>query len=71
MHWYAGTSGYSYKEWKGSFYPADLPAEQMLAQEGHIVVIPRGDQQPGAESLQRGIDREHQILPVRRFANYV
>jgi uncharacterized protein YecE (DUF72 family) len=26
----AGTSGYSYKEWKGSFYPADLPAADML-----------------------------------------
>lgn len=26
----AGTSGYSYKEWKGSFYPADLPAKKML-----------------------------------------
>jgi uncharacterized protein YecE (DUF72 family) len=26
-----GTSGYSYKEWKGSFYPADLPAAKMLA----------------------------------------
>lgn len=25
-----GTSGYSYKEWKGSFYPEDLPAAQML-----------------------------------------
>jgi uncharacterized protein YecE (DUF72 family) len=25
-----GTSGYSYKEWKGSFYPADLPAAKML-----------------------------------------
>jgi uncharacterized protein YecE (DUF72 family) len=25
-----GTSGYSYKEWKGSFYPADLPEKQML-----------------------------------------
>jgi len=23
-------SGYAYKEWKGSFYPADLPAEAML-----------------------------------------
>ena len=21
----AGTSGYSYKEWKGPFYPEDLP----------------------------------------------
>lgn len=27
----AGTSGYSYKEWKGNFYPADLPAAEMLA----------------------------------------
>jgi uncharacterized protein YecE (DUF72 family) len=26
-----GTSGYSYKEWKGSFYPEDLPAKKMLA----------------------------------------
>jgi uncharacterized protein YecE (DUF72 family) len=25
-----GTSGYSYKEWKGSFYPEDLPAARML-----------------------------------------
>src|SRR6185436_16894468 len=25
-----GTSGYSYKEWKGSFYPADMPEKQML-----------------------------------------
>jgi uncharacterized protein YecE (DUF72 family) len=28
---YVGTSGFSYKEWKGSFYPADLPAKDMLA----------------------------------------
>jgi uncharacterized protein YecE (DUF72 family) len=26
----AGTSGFSFPEWKGSFYPADLPAKQML-----------------------------------------
>jgi uncharacterized protein YecE (DUF72 family) len=26
----AGTSGFSYKEWKGSFYPEDLPAADML-----------------------------------------
>jgi len=31
MHWYGGTSGYSYKEWKGSFYPEDLAADAMLA----------------------------------------
>ena len=26
----AGTSGFSYDEWRGSFYPQDLPAGQML-----------------------------------------
>ena len=31
MEWLAGTSGYSYKEWKGSFYPEDLAADGMLA----------------------------------------
>jgi uncharacterized protein YecE (DUF72 family) len=30
MNLYVGTSGYSYKEWKGTFYPEDLPAKQML-----------------------------------------
>lgn len=30
MKLYVGTSGYSYKEWKGNFYPEDLPAKQML-----------------------------------------
>jgi uncharacterized protein YecE (DUF72 family) len=28
---YAGTSGFSYAEWKGSFYPEDLPASKFLA----------------------------------------
>jgi len=27
---HAGTSGYSYKEWKGAFYPADLPESRFL-----------------------------------------
>ena len=30
MNLYVGTSGYSYKPWKGSFYPADLHDDQML-----------------------------------------
>jgi uncharacterized protein YecE (DUF72 family) len=30
MNLYVGTSGYSYKEWKGSFYPADMSADAML-----------------------------------------
>ena len=34
MNLYVGTSGYSYKEWKGAFYPKDLPAKQMLRYYG-------------------------------------
>ena len=30
MQVFAGTSGYSFRAWKGSFYPADLPAADML-----------------------------------------
>ena len=30
MEWLAGTSGYSYKEWKGSFYPEKISADAML-----------------------------------------
>jgi uncharacterized protein YecE (DUF72 family) len=31
MNLYVGTSGYSYKEWKGSFYPEKIPAKDMLS----------------------------------------
>lgn len=37
-----GTSGYNYPEWKGSFYPPDLPAAKMLpyyASKFHTVEI--------------------------------
>jgi uncharacterized protein YecE (DUF72 family) len=30
MKLHVGTSGYSYKEWKGSFYPEKIPAKEML-----------------------------------------
>jgi uncharacterized protein YecE (DUF72 family) len=42
MTLYVGTSGYSYKEWKGAFYPEKLPAKKMLAYYGehfHTVEI--------------------------------
>ncbi len=42
MRFWAGTSGYSYKEWKGSFYPEKLPAKDMLrhyAQQLPVVEI--------------------------------
>ena len=31
MNLYVGTSGFSYPEWKGEFYPADLSEKQMLS----------------------------------------
>jgi uncharacterized protein YecE (DUF72 family) len=31
MNILVGTSGFAYKEWKGKFYPKDLPASEMLA----------------------------------------
>ena len=31
MNLYVGTSGFSYKEWKGSFYPDKLPPKEMLS----------------------------------------
>ena len=31
MKLHVGTSGYSYKGWKGNFYPEDLPAKEMLS----------------------------------------
>jgi uncharacterized protein YecE (DUF72 family) len=34
MKLYVGTSGFAYKEWKGSIYPHDLPAKQMLRYYG-------------------------------------
>lgn len=30
MKFHVGTSGYSYKEWKGSFYPPKIKADEML-----------------------------------------
>src|ERR687891_16762 len=31
MQLHTGTSGFAYKEWKGSFYPDDLPQSKFLA----------------------------------------
>lgn len=40
MRLIVGTSGYSYKEWKGTFYPGDLPAAKMLAfYAGHFSAV--------------------------------
>lgn len=34
MHYFVGTSGYSYPAWKGPFYPAKLPAAKFLRHYG-------------------------------------
>jgi uncharacterized protein YecE (DUF72 family) len=34
---YAGTSGFAYQEWKGPFYPADLPAKKMLSHYASVL----------------------------------
>jgi uncharacterized protein YecE (DUF72 family) len=34
MNFHVGTSGYAYKEWKGTFYPENLPDKQMLRHYG-------------------------------------
>jgi uncharacterized protein YecE (DUF72 family) len=40
MQMLAGTSGYSYKEWLGSFYPDKLPAKEMLRYyAGHFPTV--------------------------------
>jgi uncharacterized protein YecE (DUF72 family) len=40
MEMLAGTSGYSYKEWLGSFYPEKLPAKEMLRYyAGHFPTV--------------------------------
>ena len=31
MNVLVGTSGYQYKEWKGTFYPDDMPTDGMLS----------------------------------------
>jgi uncharacterized protein YecE (DUF72 family) len=33
---YAGTSGFSYPEWRGTFYPADLPNDGMLSHYSRV-----------------------------------
>lgn len=40
MNLFVGTSGYSYKEWKGNFYPEDLPDKKMLSYySGHFNTV--------------------------------
>src|SRR4029453_671353 len=55
-----GTSGYGYKEWKGSFYPADMKAAGMLRYyAGHFRTVEINNtfyRMPDAELLARWAD---------------
>ena len=52
-----GTSGFSYKEWKGNFYPEKLPANRMLEyysrQLGSVEINNAFDRMPRAEMLEK------------------
>jgi uncharacterized protein YecE (DUF72 family) len=57
MRLIVGTSGYSYKEWKGTFYPSDLPAAKMLgfyaAQFGSVEINATFYRMPDPKTLEK------------------
>jgi uncharacterized protein YecE (DUF72 family) len=59
----AGTSGFAYKEWKGNFYPEDLPDKRML--EYYVSQLPTVEinntfyRMPNANAIARWIE----VLP--------
>lgn len=68
MQLFIGTSGFSYQEWKGSFYPADLPAKKMLAfYAEHLPAVEINNtfyRMPGAAMLKGWAE---QVPPGFRF----
>jgi uncharacterized protein YecE (DUF72 family) len=60
MNLYVGTSGYSYKPWKGPFYPKDLPDKQMLRYYGEqfrtVEINYTFNRMPNASTLQTWAD---------------
>src|SRR5207249_2476286 len=54
---YIGTSGFSYPEWEGSFYPADLPTGEMLRSFRPVLRTVQlnnaFDRYPGEDTLMR------------------
>ncbi len=66
-----GTSGFSYKEWKGHFYPEDLPAKQMLSYyAGRLPVVEINNtfyRMPKAEILQKWTEQvpEHFVFVIK------
>ncbi len=69
MTLYVGTSGYSYKEWKGSFYPEKIPAKEMLRYYSErlstVEINATFYRMPKAEMLQNW---QQQVSPGFRFS---
>jgi uncharacterized protein YecE (DUF72 family) len=69
MNLHVGTSGFSFKEWKGTFYPEDLPADAMLRYYGErlaTVEINNTFYRLPKESMLAGWAEE--VPPTFRFA---
>lgn len=68
MRFYVGTSGYSYKEWKGPFYPKGLPDKDMLRFYGEnlpaVEINNTFYRMPSASMLEAWAD---QVPPDFRF----
>ena len=64
-----GTSGYNYPEWKGNFYPSDLPAAKMLPYYAErfptVELNTTGYRLPAEEQFSRWAE---QTPPAFRFA---
>jgi uncharacterized protein YecE (DUF72 family) len=69
MNLYVGTSGYSYKEWKGSFYPEKITAKEMLHYYAErlstVEINATFYRMPQASMLANW---KEQVLPTFRFA---
>ena len=79
MKIYTGTSGFSYKEWKGSFYPEKLPIPKMLSyyagRLGSVEINNTFYRLPKVEVLQRwredvGPDFRFAIKASRRITHF-
>jgi len=66
-----GTSGFSYKEWKGPFYPEDLPDKQMLSYYAErlptVEINNTFYRMPKAEMLQKWTEQvpEHFVFVIK------
>ena len=79
MKLYTGTSGFSYKEWKGVFYPEKLPAAKMLAyysgRLGAVEINNTFYRLPKAELLEKwrettGPDFRFSVKASRRITHF-